>query len=133
MKTLVAALTGVLMLISCANDETVPVRDYRERLIGYYDVEEYSETYGEYIYYDMYVSRAYYRDEIYLEDIYAENTRVRAIVDFDRITIPYQITAGFEFEGSGVYYNGKLELNYRVRDTYHQTYSDYCSTVAYKF
>lgn len=133
MKTLFAALMGVFLLVSCTDYDTVPARDYRERVIGYYDVEEYSETYDEHIYYDMYVSKAYYIDEIYLEDIYSENTRVRAIFDYDRITIPLQITAGFEFEGSGVYYNGKLELNYRVRDTYHHTYSDYCSTVAYKF
>jgi hypothetical protein len=133
MKTL-GILSLVFIMASCI-DYTPETRvDHRDKILGRYDVEEYSETYDEYVFYEMTVNRSYgSRKEIFLEGFYASNISVYAYVENDWITIPYQITDGYEIEGSGQYYRGKLELSYRVKDRYNNSYSDFCETVAYKY
>lgn len=133
MKTSGLLIIAALLLISCTDYYTEPRYDSRNKMEGFYDVEEYSNTFGEYVYYGIHVyknSRSY--SEIYLDDFYAEGVRIYAIVDYDRITIPLQVSKGFEIDGTGIYHRGNLELTYRVRDLYNNSVTDFCETIAYQ-
>src|SRR5215218_10206835 len=114
MKIILSLIFVSFALTSCTDyyiDETR--YDYRERLTGYYDVEEYSDTYNEEVHYSMYVSKNYgSRDGVYFEDFYAEGVRITAYIDNDYIDIPFQIINGLEIEGHGSFYSGELHLHY---------------------
>jgi hypothetical protein len=75
----------------------------------------------------------YSSTEIYLNNFYAHNTQVYAYVNSHRITIPFQVSNGYEIEGSGTIYGSELRFDYRVRDIYHNTFTDYCEAIAYAF
>lgn len=133
MKTFIGFFLGLGMLASCDVYVTEPAIDYRNRIIGLYEVEEYSETYDEYTYYDFSISKSSYsRREIYLDNFYASGLEVYAYVDKDRITIPFQSVKGYEIEGTGYVYRDEIQLNYRVKDVYHEHYTDFCDTQAYR-
>ena len=134
MKTLSSLVFAAFVLSSCTNYYTEEVRyDYRERMTGYYDVEEYSDTYNEEVHYSIYVSKnPATHDGIYLQDFYAYGVRVSAYIDNDYIDIPFQVVNGFEIEGSGSFYGGELHLNYSVRDRRSNAPTDYCDTIAYR-
>src|SRR6187431_1342285 len=106
MKTILSLVFVSFALVSCTDyyiDETR--YDYRERLTGYYDVEEYSDTYNEEVHYSMHVFKNYdTRDGIYFEDFYAAGLTIRAYISNDHIDIPFQVTEGYEVEGYGSFY-----------------------------
>ena len=132
MKTITLFAIAALTLVSCIEYETVYVYDERDALVGYYDVDEYSKTYREHITYEIYVTKNPYDSrEVYLNDFYALNTQVVAIVDRGIITIPRQITNGYEIQGSGDVFGRELHLNYRVWDLHGDNFADYCEAVAY--
>ncbi len=125
---------SLLMFVSasCTFYEVEPRYDYREKFVGYYDVEEYSKTYGDYTYYTMRITRSRYDGEIYLNNFYAAEIRVYATVNFNDIRIPFQVVNGYEIEGSGSLYGHQLSLSYRVKDLYDYSVSDYCETIAWQ-
>lgn len=132
MKALFSLLLASFSLVSCVDYDTETRHDFRDRMVGRYEVEEFSDTYREYVYYNMYVSKDYgTRDGLVFDDFYAEDVRVYAYVNNDYIDIPFQITDGFEIEGHGTYYRGELQLNYSVKDRYSNSFTDYCETIAY--
>ena len=132
MKTVFSLVFVSFALVSCVDYHTETRYDFRDRMVGRYDVEEFSDTYNEYVYYDMFVSKDYGTDDgLIFDDFYAENVRVYAYVSGDYISIPFQITDGYEIEGHGNYYRGELQLHYSVKDRYSNSYIDYCETVAY--
>ena len=110
-----------------------PRYDSRDKIVGRYDVEEYSDTYNQYTQYSIYILKSRYSREIYIDNFYAANIRVNASLDYDRITIPYQIVNGYEVEGGGTVYGNSVSMNYRVKDTYSNSYSDFCQTDAYRY
>jgi hypothetical protein len=133
MKTIISLVILSVVLVSCVDYHEEVRYDFRDRVIGRYSVEEYSETFNEHVYYTMYVSKDYSSaDGIYLEDFYADGIQVYAYMNNDRITIPFQISEGYEIEGHGTYYRGEFILDYSVRDRYSNAPTDYCSTVAYE-
>lgn len=132
MKNLIFFSAIAILATSCTFYEVEPRYDHREKFIGYYDVEEFSETYGDYTNYEMRISRGLREDEIYLHNFYASEIRVYAIVSFDNIRIPYQVVDGYEIEGTGTWYRSELDLSYRVKDLYNNTRADYCETVAWR-
>jgi hypothetical protein len=133
MKTVFSLVFVSFALVSCVDYYEEPRYDSRDRLIGRYDVEEYSDTYDEYVFYRMYVSKEYSsRDGLIFDDFYAEGVRVYAYLSNDYISIPFQVSDGFEIEGHGEYYRGELQLHYTVRDRYSNSFTDYCETIAYK-
>ena len=133
MKTVFSLVFVSFALVSCVDYYEEPRYDSRDRIIGRYDVEEYSDTYDEYVYYRMYVSKEYSsRDGLILDDFYAEGVRVYAYLSNDYISIPFQVSDGFEIEGHGDYYRGELQLHYTVKDRYSNSFTDYCETIAYK-
>lgn len=132
MKALIFAMVSAFTLTSCFYDESVtPRNNYRDNLIGYYEVEEYSQTFRDITYYDINISRASRSDEIWIDNFYAADISVYAIISYDRIRIPYQVVEGYEVEGSGVVTGNRIDLTYSVRDRYSHTATDFCETTAW--
>jgi hypothetical protein len=132
MKNLILFTALALFASSCTFYDVEPRYDSREKFVGYYDVEEYSETYNDITLYEMRITKSRHDREVYLNNFYASDLRVYAIVSFDDIRIPFQIVDGYEIEGSGTLYHNELNLTYRVRDIYENDISDYCETVAWR-
>jgi hypothetical protein len=132
MKKFIPFMALALVAFSCNYYEPEPRYDSRNKFVGYYEVEEFSETYNDITYYDMRISKSGYDREIYLHNFYAADIRVYAIVNFDDIRIPFQVVDGYEIEGTGTLYRDELNLNYRVKDVYEDTYADYCETHAWR-
>ena len=132
MKNLIVFAALLVVAASCNDYEATPRYDDRNKFVGYYDAEEYSETYHEVTTYEMRISKSRYDREIYIDNFYASDLRVYAIVNYDEIRIPFQIVDGFEIEGSGRLYLDELNLTYRVKDTYDYSVADYCETVAWR-
>ena len=100
--------------------------DYRNRVIGKYEMEEYSETYNDFTRYTIWIERSNRSsDAIWIENFYAVNIRVRATVSFDKITIPRQTVDGYEVEGVGTVYGSTISFNYRVKDLYNYSRTDF--------
>jgi hypothetical protein len=132
MKALIFAMVAVLMLTSCFYDESVNTRyDYRDNVVGYYDVEEYSQTFNDMTYYDITITRSSHWDEIWIDNFYAADISVYAIVSYDRIRIPFQTVDGYEIEGSGVVKGNRIDFTYSVKDRYSHNATDFCETTAW--
>jgi len=128
------AWVGLFMLASCDVYTTVEPRyDVRDKLTGNYEMEEYSDTYNDLTYYQVYIRKSAYAGEIYIDNFYAADILVHANVSYDRITIPYQEVNGYAVEGTGTYYGNSLSLSYSVRDLYNQTRTDFCSSTATRY
>jgi hypothetical protein len=80
----------------------------------------------------MRISKSRYDREDYIDNYYAADIRIYAIVSFDDIRIPFQIVNGYEIEGSGTLYRNELNLKYRVKDRYDRSVADYCETVGWR-
>lgn len=130
MKKLIVFALLIVVATSCTYYDVEPRYDSRDKFIGYYDVEEYSETFNDITYYEMEISKSRYSREIYLDNFYGAAIRVYATVSFDDIRIPFQIVDGYEVEGSGTLHYNELTLSYRVKDIYENSMADYCETVA---
>ena len=133
MKRLLPVVIVALIVASCDYYDSEPRYDARDKVVGRYDVEEYSETYNQITSYTIYVRKTGYSREIYIDNFYASNIRVYAYLDYDRITIPYQITDGYEVEGAGTVFGSSINMHYRVKDTYANSYSDFCETNAWRY
>ena len=121
------AASLLLVMASCDITIVEPRYDSRDRMVGYYDVEEYSETYNDYTHYTIHVSKDYNSTyTIYLHNFYGADISVFARVEYDRITIPYQVVDGYEIEGVGNLSGSQLSLNYRVKDLYQNSRTDFC-------
>lgn len=132
MKNLIAFGVLIVVATSCTFYDVEPRYDSRDKFVGYYDVEEYSEKYHSTTFYEMRISRSRYNNEVYIDNFYAADIRVYATVTFNDIRIPFQIVDGYEIEGSGTLYHNELNLTYRVKDTYDYSIADYCETVAWR-
>lgn len=117
-------------ITGCTVDYVEPRYDERDRIVGYYDVEEFSETYNDITYYSMRISKSGYSREIYLHNFYAADIRIYAVLEFDKIRIPFQVVDGYEVEGVGTIYGSEIQLSYRVKDRYSNTATDFCKTTA---
>jgi hypothetical protein len=110
-----------------------PVYDSRERVIGRYDVEEYSETFNDYTSFSVWIERSNdYSDEVWIDNFYAVNISVRAVINYDKLTIPRQVVNGYEVEGVGTIYASSISLSYRVKDLYNNARTDFLEATAYK-
>ena len=132
MKNLISFTALVVLATSCTFYDVEPRYDSRDKFVGYYDVEEYSETFNDMTFYEMRISKSAYDREIYLHNFYGADIRVYATVNFDEIRIPYQVVDGYEIEGSGSIYRDELSLSYRVKDLYDDSVSDFCETTAWR-
>ena len=84
---------------------------------------------NDYTYYSVRISKDNYSNRrIYLNNFYGANVQVYAYVDYTKITIPSQVVDGYEIEGTGTLHGSDLSLNYRVKDWYHNSVTDFCET-----
>lgn len=132
MKNFISIIALILFASACTFYDVEPRYDNRDKFVGHYDVEEFSETYNDITYYTLRISKSGYDREIYLHNFYAAGIRVYATVSFDEIRIPFQVVDGYEIEGTGSLYRNELNLNYRVKDLYDNSFSDYCETSAWR-
>ena len=131
MKRLIFAASFLLVMASCDITIIEPRYDSRDQMVGYYDVEEYSETYNDYTHYTLRISKDYNSSyTIYLNNFYGADISVYARVEYDKITIPYQVVDGYEIEGVGNLSGSDLSLNYRVKDLYQNSRTDFCEVWA---
>src|SRR5687768_2262885 len=131
MKRLLWFIPGLLILTGCEITTVVEPRyDNRDRMTGYYDVEEFSNTYNEYTYYTVRLSKYGSGNEIRLSNFYAVDISVYAYVNGDHITIPYQVVDGYAIEGVATYFGNGIDLTYSVKDTYQNTRTDFCESKA---
>jgi hypothetical protein len=130
MKPLIMLFLTALTLTSCYVESVEPRYDARDRIVGNYEVEEYSETYNDFTYYSLYISKSRYVDEIFLDNFYGTEISVHATLAYDKITIPFQVVNGYEIDGVGTIYGNEIELSYRVKDRYNNTRADFCETKA---
>lgn len=131
MKPLIMAAALLVLLASCDVTVIEPRYDYRDNVVGYYDIEEYSRTFDDYTYYAVHITKdGYSGNSIYLNNFYGANIRVHAYIDNNRITIPHQIIDDYEVEGVGTLRGSDLSLTYSVRDLYEHTPTDFCDTWA---
>ena len=133
MKTLLPILIVALVTSACDIYVDEPRYDARDKVTGRYDVKEYSETYNQITNYSIYVGKSGYNQEIFIDDFYATNIRVYAYLNYDRITIPFQVVNGYEVEGAGTVYGSSISMHYRVKDTYTNSYADFCETDAWRY
>jgi hypothetical protein len=133
MKALLPIVIVALVTTSCDIYVDEPRYDARDKITGRYDVQEYSETYHQTTSYSFYVGKSGYNQEIYIDDFYATNIRVYAYLNYDRITIPFQVVNGYEVEGTGTVYGSSISMHYRVKDTYTNSYADFCETDAWRY
>lgn len=132
MKNLIPFIAVFAVATSCNFYEVEPRYDDRDRFTGYYDVEEYSQTYNDITRYEIRISHSRYDREVYIDNFYAADIRIHATVSFNVLRIPFQVVDGYEVDGTGTLIDGELTLNYRVKDLYNYTAADYCETVAWR-
>jgi hypothetical protein len=130
MEKLVLIAVVALALTGCTFYDVEPRYDQRDRIIGSFYVDEYSQTFNGYSSYQFYISKTAYRDEIFIDNFYASGIRVRAYVYASKITIPYQVVNGYEIEGTGTIYGNDLSLFYSIKDLYHTSPTDFCDVEA---
>ncbi len=133
MKRLFQVALVALVVSGCDTYLVEPAYDSRDRITGHYDVEEYSETYNDLMYYSFNVYKSANRNGVYIDNFYGSDIRAFATVSYDRIVIPYQVVDGFEIEGVGTFYGHYLSLTYRVKDLYNNSYTDFCETEARRY
>lgn len=128
MKPVLIAAAAMLVLASCDVLVVEPAYDYRDDVVGYYDIEEYSDVYNDYVYYDIYIGeRSGSRRAVYISNFYGADITIDAYLDNRTITIPYQVVNGYEVEGSGYFSGSRLTLDFSVKDRYDHTRRDYCT------
>jgi hypothetical protein len=130
MKQLLLVLSAAFVFSACSIDPIEPRYDSRNKIVGHYNVEEYSETYNDYTHYSLRISKSTYAGEIYLNNFYAAGISVYGVVDYDKIRMPLQVVDGYEVEGVGTIYGNEITFSYRVKDLYNHSYSDFCKTTA---
>ena len=120
-------------MTSCTVNVVEPRYDSRDRLTGYYDMEEFSHTYNDMTYYTVHVTKsASDGNEVWLSNFYSADIRVNAYVHGNQITIPFQTVNGYEVEGVGtIHPDNSIDLNYSVRDRYNNSRTDFCDTRAW--
>lgn len=124
---------ALLLLASCDVYYIEPRYDHRDKIVGYYDAEEYSETYNDNLYYNVRVSKSSHgSNEIYFSNFYGSDIRVYAYLDYNTITIPFQVVDGYEIEGVGNVSGSDLSLSYRVKDRISNTRTDFCDAMLYR-
>lgn len=131
MKRLFIFAVFGIALASCTFNDYDSEFDRRDRIVGHYDVEEYSETWGEYINFSIRITKGVFRNELVISNFYGTGMRVTATLSGDRIVIPLQVVDGHEIEGIGTVYGNEIRLSYSVKDLFGYTYTDFCESVAY--
>ena len=131
MKRTLSVVFIALVAGACDFYVVEPRVDWRDRVVGRYQVDEYSHTYNSYTFYSIRILKSGGYDHIHIDNFYNSGMRIRAYISYDKITIPYQIVNGYEIEGVGTVYGSSIDLSYSVKDLYQPLPTDFCETEAY--
>lgn len=133
MKTKLLLLLGIVVFTSCDILVVEPVYDSRDRLTGSYRMEEYSQTYNDYLHYTIYIRKGFgsRSQSLIIENFYNSDADVIAEMVGDKIFISRQIVQGYEIEGVGTLYYDEIKFTYRVRDSYYNKPTDFCEATAW--
>jgi len=104
------------------------------RLVGSYEVDEWSDTYAAQAYFNIFINDdPNSPDIIYISNFYDSGIEVWGTVNGSRVRIPIQVAGPYEIGGSGSYYAGELNIDYSVRDVYsHAGIVDFCNAICIK-
>jgi hypothetical protein len=130
MKTTASLLFILLVTTSCDIILVEPAYDERNRIIGSYHLEEYSQTYNDYTSFFIYIRKSGIGQQVLIENFYNSDMDVLADYQFDKIYIDRQFVNGYEIEGVGTVYGNEIKFNYKVRDTYTNRPTDFCNATA---
>jgi hypothetical protein len=135
MKTTKLLPLLLIFLISGCHIVVEEVYSPASRLVGSYEVDEWSETLAAQAYFDIFIhDDPYSADIIYINNFYDSGIEVWAKVNGSRVYIPLQTAGPYEIEGNGTYYNGELNIDYSVLDLYsHIGFTDYCNAICLKY
>lgn len=133
MKTKLLLLLGIVVFTSCDILVVEPVYDSRDRLTGSYRMEEYSQTYNDYLHYTIYIRKGFgsRSQSLIIENFYNSDVDVIAEMVGGKIFISRQIVQGYEIEGVGTLYYDEIKFTYRVRDSYYNKPTDFCEATAW--
>jgi hypothetical protein len=119
-------------LSSCEIYYVEPVYRERQRIVGQHNVDEYSETYNDHTSYSISIEESgRYGNEVYINNFYGADISVHATISNGKITIPRQVSDGYEIEGVGTVYGDEISFSYSVRDLYSGTRTDFCEATAW--
>jgi hypothetical protein len=131
MKRLLYLFAMVAGLTACEVNVVEPVYDGRDRLVGRYQIEEYSETFNDLTYYTLNIAKSSYSSrEIVLYNFYALDGSIIAYLDGNKIRIPLQVINDYEISGVGTFLGNDIDLNYTVYDLQGSAQTDYCESIA---
>jgi len=131
MKSLILSIPVIIILSSCEINVVQPYYDVRNQVVGSYSMKEYSNTYNDFVYYDLSISKTQYdQNQIILYNFYAAGISINAWFDGGHVTIPQQTVNGYRVEGVGTYQGNGLTFNYSVKDLYENSVTDFCESTA---
>ena len=135
MKTIKLFVIILMILFTGCHIVVEDVYTPASRLVGSYEVDEWSETLGAQAYFSIFNhDDPYSPDIIYINNFYDSGIEILAKVNGSRVRIPLQVAGPYEIEGSGSYYAGELNIDYSVRDLYsHTGFTDYCNAICLKY
>ena len=110
---------GILFLSGCElNIESPFIFDERNKFVGKYEVEEYSENTSLTLIYDIRIQKSRYPDNIILiSNFYDADIEVIGEVNEDRFSIPPQRVGFREIEGRGTWFGGgEISMIFTVRE-----------------
>jgi len=134
MKKILLPFLVLLIMSSCDIHVYEAPFDPRLNFVGFYEAEEFSETYNDLVIYELDILRDDdpYSNRVYLRNFYALPIEVMASINQDRLIIPRQQIDWYLIEGAGRLVNGEITLTYSVRDLSRPGRpSDFCNTVLY--
>ena len=107
--------------------------DDRDNVVGYYEVDEYSETTEQYFNYGIDVVKSCCNDnEIIIYNFYDVDLDVVASINGSRIKIPLQHIGDYEIEGTGRIENNSFTFTYVVHNRYQYPRTDFVSATAWR-
>lgn len=132
MKALFTALMMTILISGCEVIIVEPVYDPRDKFVGDYEFEEYSETFDEVYNYHISIRKSSHDDtEVYIKNFYDASLKIYGWVDHDKITIPMQEVDMYEIEGTATYREGEITFFYTVYDLIEDSPTDFCHGVAW--
>ncbi|MFZ5971021.1 MAG: hypothetical protein ACOYXA_05475 [Bacteroidota bacterium] len=127
----ISMLWVALLLFGCEVMVVEPIADPRDEVVGWYEVEEYSETYNVYTDYAIRITKAGNGSDVYLHNFYGIELRVIGEVRNNKIFIPWQLVEGYEVEGIGTIQGTGIRFHFNVTDRYSDGPTDFCEAEAW--
>lgn len=136
MKTIkIFVILGIILLSGCELLYEEEPDDNIDQIVGFYEVDEWSETLGAQSFFEISVYRNSTRSgKLYFENFYNAGIEVFGEVNGYKIQIPLQQVGRYEIEGMGSFYDGELTMTYSVQNIESKTQIiDICNAICFKY